>query len=321
MIMASENLTDQHWEAARLAIHGASREGVEVGGSNLGEPKEILAFLDYHLGLQGAGEDHGPSIESASHIILTGLWCRWTKPPPLIAECISKFNCASPSFVGGVRSLLRPDRAFRLRRETVGLVALISDQWFNSPAPIMEPEEMSEFCEHLAVLVIDDAFHGPLIQRCGVTILFEMLRSPGWRKQIVPRFWRMFSYSTKADGMRESVKWCLQNAIELLEFMRGLPDGEGLKWWYGALWFHYDKLDTTVRDEVEKVARDMWLSDGLSADLILYHDLIGQELARMRQDADEISKRSTGEDSTELRIRLVTLESNSHKLSQITGRR
>ena len=64
----------------------------------------------------------------------------------------------------------------------------------------------------------------------GVTILFEMLRSSEWTKHVVTRFWSMFAYSARTDETRESVRWCLQNAIELLEFTRGLPDSEGLKW-------------------------------------------------------------------------------------------
>ena len=45
----------------------------------------------------------------------------------------------------------------------------------------------------------------------------------------------------------------------------------------------HDKLDTTVRDEVERMARDMSLGNGFS-DLNLYLDLIGQGVARTRQD-------------------------------------
>ena len=97
----------------------------------------------------------------------------------------------------------------------------------------------------------------------------------------------MFAYSPRVYEARDPVRWCLQNAIELLEFARGLPHGEGSKWWYGALCqFRYDKLDTTVRDEVERIARDTLLGDGLS-DLNLYLNLIGREVARIQQEVDK----------------------------------
>jgi len=320
MIMASNDLTDQHWEAARLLVEGAWIQNIEDSPPALGEPTEILKFLDHHLGLQGEGEDHGPSITSAVDAMLMDGWryCDWALPPPMIVECVKKFNCVSPSFIRGVRSSLRPDNAFRLRGRTVDLIALISDQLFNSPTPVMEPEEMSEFSEHLTVYMIDHVNHGPQIQRRGVTILFEMLRSPEWRKQIVTRLWSMFAYSTRAYEKQESLKWCLQNAIELLEFTRGLPDGEGLRWWYCTLWFYFDKLDTTVRDEVEKIARDMSLGDGLS-DLNMYLNLIGQEVAMVRKEVDELIMYESrpAEYVMKLRDRLVALEGNKYRLGRI----
>ena len=317
-IMASNDLTDQQWEAARLTARGSFERNVELTSPWVGEPKGILKFLDYHLGLQGAGEDHRDSIAFALVGILNEP--HEDQANRLIVEC-RKFNCASPSFVRGVRSIMRPDSPLTLRGDAACLFVLVSDQWFNSPVPIMEPEEMSEFCEHLAVLIIDDVLHDPHTQRCGVTILCGMLRSQEWRKCIVTRFWSMFAYCILAEEERESFGWCLRNAIELLEFTRGLPDGEGLKWWYGTLWFHHNKLDPAVRDEVQKIARDMSLNDGLS-DLNLYLNLIGQEVARTKQKVDGLPDQDRlNRPGMELRARLIALEGNYHMLARITGRR
>ena len=269
-IMASKNLTDRHWEAARLVIHhvGASLPGA-------GESKEILRFLDYHLGLQGAGEDHSPFIASAFAAI------RWFDP--LIVECIRNFNCASPSFVGGIRSIIRHNDLVGLQVSAIHLLSLASDQWFNSPVPIMEPEEMFEFCEHLAVSLVDGApQYLYSIEESSVTILCGMFRSPEWRKHIATRLWSVFAYSGLISEEEESFRWCLRNAVELLEFTRSLPDSEGSNWWYATLQFHYDKLEITVRDEVERIARDMSLSDG-SSDHDSYLNLIRREVTRMQR--------------------------------------
>ena len=117
----------------------------------------------------------------------------------------------------------------------------------------------------------------------------------------------------------ESFKWCLQNAIELLEFTRGLSDGEGSRWWYGTLWFHFEKLDHTVRGEVERIAREMSSGDGLS-DLNLYLNLIGQEVERTRRELDGLTEegRLYGFDM-ELRARFVAMEGNYHRLARITA--
>ena len=215
--------------------------------------------------------------------------------------------------------MMHPDGSFVLRRRVTGLIAITCDQWFSSPAPVMSPEDMAEFCERLAVLIIDDALHVSSIQRWGVTILFGMLRSPEWRKHIATRFWCMLAYCGTVEEGQESFGWCLQNAIELLEFTRGLPDGEGLKWWYGTLWFHYDKLDTTVRDEVEGIARDMSLGDNLS-DLNLYLNLIGEEITRVQKDADRLfDVVRVSSFGMERRGRLIALEGNHHRLARIVG--
>lgn len=65
--------------------------------------------------------------------------------------------------------------------------------------------------------------------------------------------------------------------------------GEGFKWWYGTLWFHFNKLDPTIRSEVESIAKDMPSGDGLS-DLDLYLNLIGQEVERTRQELNRLTE-------------------------------
>ena len=302
-IMAFDDLTDQHWVAARLAAHGAFQENFEVP-LEIGEPKGILKFLDYHLGLQGAGEDHRSSISSAFAAIFVESDEGRVRRPTV--ECIREFNCTNPSFVRGVLSIMCPDTPFLPRRNTANLVALVSNQWFNSPIPIMEPEEMSKFCEHFAVFVDDIDSYSSDSRESAATIFFGMLRSPEWRKHIVTKLWSALPYYGAVEEEEESFRWCLRNAIELLEFMRGLPDGEGLKWWYVTLWFHY-KLDATVRDEAERIARDISRSDGLPGPNS-YLDLIEREVKEMRRELDSRwsgSDMRSGESEVSPRVTVV----------------
>ena len=100
-------------------------------------------------------------------------------------------------------------------------------------------------------------------------------------------------------------------------FTKALSHREGLKWWYGTLWVYYDKLDTAVRGEVERTARDMASGDGI-VDLNLYLQHIGQELGRRRQEltslphTDELASYAM-----ELGARLSELEGNYHRLNRI----
>jgi hypothetical protein len=120
-----------------------------------------------------------------------------------------------------------------IQGHTIWFVALISDQWFNSPDPVMKPEEMSKFCKHLAVYMLDAGSPSLGARKYFFVLFFGMLRSPEWRNHIDTRLWSLLAHWSVVE-MEESFMWCLENAIELLEFTKGLPDGEGFKWWYGT---------------------------------------------------------------------------------------
>ena len=312
-IMASDNMEEWHWEVARLAIRGALGDDPPfVNG-----PKKILKFLDYHVCLQGAGEDHGPDIACA--LLATIFLQEGCYIDLLTHESVWDFDWTSLSFVRGICSVMRPHNPIPLRGRAAGLIALLSDRWFDHSVPVMKPEDMAEFCENIAILT-DTIIHKPGAMKEFVTVLFGMLSSPVWRTHIVARFWSLLAYCNLVREL-ESVRWCFENAIELLEFTRGLPDGEGSKWWYGTLWFHYDKLDTTARDEVKKIAVDMVQNDGLS-DLNLYLGLIQEEIARIRREINgRPDEERVSAPCRKMRARLIILDGNYDQLSRITGRR
>ena len=319
VIMASDDMTEEYWEAARYAIRGAFRR--TAGGLTIlplsEKPQKLLKFLDHHLGLQGTGEDH---IFSISYTLDATLVLSGRRPVPLVLESIMSYNCASPSFVRGMRSIMRPTTINYVREYAARFIALVSDQWFNSPIPIMEPEDRSEFCENLAWFMTGPTRPHLDTRKLLIVILFGMLRSPEWRNHIATRFWSVFAEWTLVDEEDASFQWCLKNAIELLEFTKGSPDAEGFKWWYGTLWFHFEKLDPTVRGEVERIATEMSSGDGLS-DLNLYLNLIGQETERTQRQLDGLTEDDRLDRSgMELRARIVGLEGNYRRLARIAGR-
>ena len=301
-IMAPDHLSDEQWEAARLAIHGAFNNWL----GEVGEPKEVLKFLDYHVALQGAGGDYEQAIKDAVQGVFLP---NRERIDPMTLECVRDFNWTSPSFVKGIRSMMQPHNCPYLREHIHGLVALVSDRWFNCSVHVMEPEEMPEFCEHIA-MSLDDSDHTQEVEKEAVTILFGMLRSPEWRKHIVPRSWSVLAYCPLVKGL-ESAKWCLQNAVELLNFMEGLP--EGSKWWYWTLWFHYDQLDAATRRVVKTRAKDMVRNNSLS-DLNLYLSLIQKEIKRIEEDMDGLYEE---EEVRHAEVRSIALEGNYERLDRI----
>ena len=310
-IVGSEDLTEQHWEVARLAIRNTLLKKAD-------ERKEIFKFLDHHLCLQGEGEDHGSSIASALDAILVTQSSGLELDPQGI-ESVRNFTWSGPSFVKGLRSIMRPANTFGLRFNAMGLIAAISDKLFNSSALTMEGREMSEFCEHLAVFMIDEARHIEFVQSCGIAIILGQLRSPEWREHIAARFWSYLAYAIRdwTEGS-EALTGCLENAIELLGFVRGLPHGEGFKWWYGLLWLHHEKLNAEVGDEVERVAKAM--SGDRALVLRLYLSLIQHEITRIQKEMENPSdKFRMPRRVVEMRPRLVALEATQRKLVRIVN--
>ena len=301
-IMTFDNLTDEHWEAARLAICAVAES---PHPAEIGEPKEILRFIDHHVLLEGEGREYEPCIGHALRLIVN------REVNPLTFTCFKEFDWASPPFVRRVRSMMQPHNRQEIRRAVVALVALVLDRWFNCSVPVMEPEEMSEFCENLTQPIQDVVFvRDERLDRERATIAFGLLRSPDWREQVVPELWRTLPLSILAEEL-ESVRWCLRNAIELLDFMKGLPNREGLKWWCGMLYLHFDKLDSATRDEVQKITAAM-RSDGLTH-LRFCRDIIGAEISRM-QDRVDLSR---GAEKNVVRTRLAALEGNYQQLDRI----
>ena len=310
-IMAPDHLTDQHWEAARVAIQGAFEPWPET----LGEPKEVLKFLDYHVALPGARKDYEPAINSAMQAII--LLPAMEQIDPMTLECVRNFNWTSSSFVKGIRSMMQSHNSLSLRRHVFALVAFVSDRWFNSSQPVMEPEEMHEFCEHMAVFT-DSTGHGPHIKGESITVLFGMLQSREWRKHIAVGSWSVLAYCSQASYL-ESARWCLENenATDLLRFAKGLDHGEGLKWWCWTLWFHYDKLDATTRDEVKRTTSDILRDHGLS-DLNLYLNLIQEEITKIRQEIGKLPENEKGwRYGKKMKAQSITLEGNYKQLAQI----
>ena len=134
------------------------------------------------------------------------------------------------------------------------------------------------------------------------------------------RLWSLFAEWTLVDEEDASFQWCLKNAIELLEFTKGSPDAERFRWWYGTLWFHFEKLDPTVQSEVERIATEM-SSGGVLSDLSLYLNLIGQETERTQRQLDGLTEDDRlGRSGMGLRTRIVRVDGNYRRLARIAGR-
>ena len=103
--------------------------------AEIGEPREILKFLEYHVCPQRAGQDHEPSILSASR----ALFCleNVDEVDPLAIE---DFDWANPPFVRGIRFLVHSHHPVDIGGHTARLVPLMWERWFDCSVHIVEPK-------------------------------------------------------------------------------------------------------------------------------------------------------------------------------------
>ena len=191
----------------------------------VGEPKGILKFLDYHLCLQGQR-------------MVTAL----SSSLPLMQPPTVELTRTSDARVLWELQLCQPilrERhviidAPQLRHLVIQLIVLVSDRWFNSPVLVMKRTSSVNSCSLCT-------------------------RSPPWRPRAIYQALESTCRLDSCLGGAGVVPVVFTERIELLGFTKQLPDGAGLsfEWWYGTLWFHFEKLDPTVGGEVESIARGM----------------------------------------------------------------
>ena len=92
-IMASSVPEDTKWEAARLTMNGAYNWDKYLPWVE--EPKDVLAFLEYHFERQAKGENQDTPITNA----LRALAYASGKET---MEALKKFDCTKLSYVKGI---------------------------------------------------------------------------------------------------------------------------------------------------------------------------------------------------------------------------
>lgn len=174
-------------ETSRLAMHGAYRWDENL--PSIGDPQDILTFLDHHFdSATREGENQEVSIQDALHTL-----AHTSKLATI--ELLEHFDPTELSFVRGICHALQGDRTLHLRRVALSFLPLVGDKWFNTPDPVMEPEQMKTLCVDWASAV-DDFKHVDDLQQATLAVLLGMIGSPHWRPHIVMGTWKLLERFT-----------------------------------------------------------------------------------------------------------------------------
>jgi len=245
---------EKKWEASRLTMRGAFRWECFAW---VGDPHDILTFLNHHfdLAIKG-GQNQDEPIGNAVRALVDSL-------RPVAIEALN--NSTEPSFVRGICHALQDNKPIRLRWFTLHFLCLVGDRWFNTPHPIMDPDQMRSLCADWASAV-DSVYHSYDIKRATLVVLFGMINSPHWRPHIVTETWKLLEYSTSVPDDSQPRTWrvpydpkplrrCLNNP-ELIEAIRNVESPDAMGLWFNVLWLKYKELTPQVREQLETVTKE-----------------------------------------------------------------
>jgi len=245
---------EMKWEASRLALHGAYKWDKFLPW--VGDPQDILTFLGHHFDLVGRGgrNQHVP-IQNALRALVHA-------PGPATIEALERFDPTQPSFARGICYVFQDDKPFRLHKAALFFLPLIGDRWFNTPHPIMEPDQMRSLCMDWASIV-ERIEHTYDAQKAILAVLLRMINSPHWRPHIVPENWRLLEYFTSVPDDDAPLRSCLDNP-ELVDAIKDVEHPNALVLWLVILCWKHEELIPQVQEQLETVMKEIVPGDSRS---------------------------------------------------------
>ena len=233
------------WKASRFAMHGAYASDKFL--PLVGDPQDTLIFLNHHFTLASRG-DRDENQDEPIQIALRAL--AYASDSIAIAA-LERFDPTGPSFIYGIYRVFQDDKPLQLRKAALLFLPLIGHRWFNTPHPIMAPDQMGRLCMDWAS-VVDSVEHSPDVRKAILTVLLQMINSPHWRPHIVTEKWGLLEYYVSVPGDSRPLKRCIDNP-ELMDAVRNVENPVALGLWLEVLWSRYGELLPEVRRQLGTV--------------------------------------------------------------------
>ena len=233
---------EKKWEASRLALNGAYKWDKVL--PLVGDPQNILTFLNHHFELASQGENQDEPIQNALRALA------YASSP----ETLKSFDPTQLSFVRGILHVFKRNKPLQLRKAALFFLPLIGDRWFNTRNPIMDPDEMSILCEDWASAVDDVGTTSTHVQNAALVVLFGMMNSRHWRPHIAREKWKLLEYFASVPDDSEPLKRCLENS-ELVHAISKVDNPDATILWSAILWLKYKDLTTEVRKQLEEATK------------------------------------------------------------------
>jgi len=287
---------DKKWEASRRTVHGAYK-CVKFPPS-VEDPRDILTFLDHHFELAIGGKNQDEPIQNALRALAYA-------SGPVTIEALRRFDPTKPSFVSGICYVFQDGRPSELCKTALFFLPLIGDRWFNTPRPIMKPDQMKSLCVNWASAV-DAIDHSPDVQKATLAVLFGMINSPHWRPHIVADKWKLLEYFPSVPDDSQPLKRCVDNP-ELMDAIRDVANPVAMTLWMKILWLKYKELVQAVQKQLEGVTKEV-AQGRRRTDLDIYQSAIEAELMTAENALTQYTTWSTDPTALALGMKIDNLQ-------------
>jgi len=288
---------EKNWEAARLTMHGAYKWDKFLPWVE--EPQDILVFLNHHFELATrGGQNQDEPIQNALRALAYA-------SGPVTIEALRLFDPTEPSFVRGICYVFQDDKPRQLRKAALFFLPLIGDRWFNTPHPIMEPDQMGNLCVDWASAV-DDTDHTYDVQKATLAVLFGMINSPHWRPHIVVDKWKLLEHFTSVPDDSQPLRRCIDNP-ELMEAIKDVGNPAAMVLWLAILWLKYKELIPEVREQLETVTKEV-AQGRRRTDLDMYLSVMDSESRKAEDALTQYDALSTDPVAIALRTKIDNLQ-------------
>ena len=288
---------ERKWNASRLAMHGAYKWNQPF--PLVDDPRDLLTFLVHHFDMAIGGD------KTQDEPIQDALCTLAYASDPAMFKDLKDFDPTKPSFVRGICYTYQDKRPSKLRKAALFFLPLISDKMFNTPEPIIEPDEMKSFCADWASTV-DSLELTPDVQKAALTVLLGMINSPHWHPHIITEKWRLLEHFTLIPDDSQPLRRCIDNP-DLIEVVRNVDDQAASFLWLRILWLKYQELIPEVRTQLENVTREVGQGER-RADLDKYLETMDSELKKAKEASTQNKTLSKGPDTDDLQTRIENLQ-------------
>jgi len=190
---------------------------------------------------------------------------------------------------------IQDDKPFQLRKV---------DRRFNTPHPIMEPDQMRSLCVDWASAV-DGIEHTYDVQKATLAVLFGMINSSHWRPHIVVEKWKLLEYFTSILDDSQPLKRCIDNP-GLMEAIKNVANPAAMVLWLAILWLKYKELIPEVREQLEAVTKEA-AQGRRRTDLDMYLSVMDSELRKAEDALTQYNTQSTDPAAIALRTKIDNL--------------